>query len=167
MKIFPRNVFSQLLNVLKLRLWKVNFLNLVPPSVRKIEFEKSKSCLFHFREYVSTTLLQSLQPPKKVSSIFKLFLRTLGSALLSLTILATNAFERTALFTCNICIFSFDIVSIPLVWARTFDIATIQLCHSFLTFFVLLNYSKSATSTRFWSVIYSAAESWLWNRTQH
>ena len=96
----------------------------------------------------------------------KLFLRTLASALLSLTILATNAFERTALFTRNICIFSFDIVSVSFVWTRTFDnvrgrpdIAIIQLCHSFLTFFVLLNDSKSATSTRFWSVIYSAAES--------
>ena len=72
---------------------KSQLFNLVPPSVRKIEFEKSKSGLFHFREYVSTTLLQGLQPPTKVFSILQLFLRTLGSALLSLTILATNAFS--------------------------------------------------------------------------
>ena len=45
---------------------------------------RRKNIFFEFREYVSRTLLQGLQPPTNVSLIFKRFLKTLGSASLSL-----------------------------------------------------------------------------------
>ena len=47
----------------------------------------TKKFFFKFREYVSRTLLQGLQPPTKVSLILNRFPKTLGSALLSLSML--------------------------------------------------------------------------------
>ena len=48
--------------------------------------EKLKKSFLKFREYVSRILLQGLQPPTKVSLIFNRFPKTLGPALLSLTV---------------------------------------------------------------------------------
>ena len=73
--------------------------------------------------------------PKEVTCAKKLTLCYQTQCYFIITILATNAFERTALFTRNICIFSFDIVSIQ-VWTSDNDdvrgrpdIAIILLCH--------------------------------------
>ena len=66
--------------------WGKKILRNYEKNMTKIENLRSKNVFFKFREYVSRTLLQGLQPPTNISLIFKRFLNTLGSALLSLSL---------------------------------------------------------------------------------
>ena len=72
--------------------WAEKLLRSYEKITTKIKNLRSKKGFVKFREYVSRTLLQGLQPPTKVSLISNRFPKTLGSALLSLLICKIHKF---------------------------------------------------------------------------